>query len=68
MNELVMTASYKLRVDDSTPPDLGFYLNEGLLSAIASEGGNYGRPEDAFILLASREVRWLHSSKSAVER
>jgi len=57
MNELVMAASYKLRVDESGPHDLGFYLNEGLLSAIANEGRNYGRPEDAFKQLASGKVK-----------
>ena len=57
MNELVIAASYKLKVDESASHDLGFYLNEGLLSAIATEGRNYGRPEDAFKLLASREVK-----------
>ena len=57
MNELIIAASYKLKLDESAPHDLGFYLNEGLLSAIATEGRNYGRPEDAFKLLASREVK-----------
>lgn len=49
MNELVKVATYKLESGDVAPHDLGFGLNEILLSAIASENDwRYGRPKDAF--------------------
>lgn len=49
INELVMTARIYLIEDDMTPHDVGFKLNDFLLSAIASEGDrNYGIPKDAF--------------------
>jgi hypothetical protein len=57
MNELVMAAATSLKFGDTAPHDLGFHLNEGLLSALATEGRNYGRPEDAFKQLASGKVK-----------
>lgn len=49
MNELVLAASNSLRIDEIAPHDVGFDLNELLLSAIATnEGRNYGRPREAF--------------------
>ena len=49
INELVMTAGIYLTEHDMAPHDVGFKLNNFLLSAIAGEGdGNYGRPKDAF--------------------
>ena len=49
INELVMTAGIYLTEHDMAPHDVGFKLNNFLLSAIAGEGdGNYGKPKEAF--------------------
>lgn len=49
MNELVMAATASLEFGEIAPHDVGFGLNDILLSAIASEEDRgYGRPEDAF--------------------
>ena len=56
MNELVMAATYSLESGEVAPHDVGFYLNDFLLSAIATkEDRGYGRPKDAFRLLSSGE-------------
>jgi hypothetical protein len=53
MNELVMAATHSLESGEVAPHDVGFYLNDFLLSAIATkEDRGYGRPKDAFKLLA----------------
>lgn len=55
MNELVLAASNSLQIDEIAPHDVGFDLNDLLLSAITTkEGRNYGRPRDAFKQLADR--------------
>ena len=52
MNELVMAATYSLESGEVAPRDVGFDLNDLLLSAIAtSENGGYGKPKDVFKLL-----------------
>ena len=54
MNELVMAATHSLESGEVAPHDVGFYLNDFLLSAIATEGDRgYGKPKDAFKLLSS---------------
>lgn len=54
INELVMAAEIDLTEGDMAPHDVGFRLNDFLLSAIAGEGDHgYGRPKDAFRRLSS---------------
>jgi hypothetical protein len=49
MNELVMPTAYALESGDVAPHDVGFDLNDFLLSATATnEDQGYGRPKDAF--------------------
>lgn len=49
INEVVMEAEVRLIEDDMAPHDVGFQLNESLLSAIAGEGDfGYGKPKEAF--------------------
>ncbi len=57
MKELILTAEMLLAEDDLSPHDLGFRLNDTLLSALATDKSRgYGKPTDAFRLLAgSRE-------------
>ena len=57
MNDLINQAMYLLAEDDLSPHDLGFRLNDTLLSALATEKSRgYGKPNEAFRLLAgSRE-------------
>jgi len=53
MNELVMAASYSLQLGEVAPHELGFGLNDLLLSAIASkEDRGYAKPNEAFKRLA----------------
>lgn len=55
MNELVASAKVILARDETSPFDLGFHLNDLLLSAIASEESpGYGRPRDAFRALIAQ--------------
>lgn len=52
LNELVMSATFALESGDTAPHEVGFGLNELLLSAIASnEVRGYGRPRAAFLRL-----------------
>ena len=54
MNELVMAATYSLESGDVSSHDVGFYLNDFLLSAIATEGDRgYGKPKEAFKRLSN---------------
>ncbi len=49
MNELVLAASHSLESGEVAPHDVGFSLNNLLLSAIATnDGQGYGRPREAF--------------------
>lgn len=53
MNELIIHAKAMLVENELSPFDVGFKLNEVLLSAIASsKSEKYGRPRDAFKALA----------------
>lgn len=55
VNELVMAAEIHLTEGDMAPHDVGFKLNDFLLSAIAGEGDrNYGKPKEAFRRLLFR--------------
>lgn len=54
MNKLILHASAMLADDELSPYDLGFKLNDVLLSALGSGKPNrYGRPVDAFKALIS---------------
>ena len=54
MNDLIGHATGWLEHGDIAPHDLGFRLNDILLSAIAtSKSDKYGKPNEAFKLLAS---------------
>lgn len=56
INELVMAATQSLESGDVAPHDVGFGLNDLLLSAIASEEKrSYGRPKEAFKRLSVEE-------------
>lgn len=49
MNELIRYATVLLVVDELSPPEVGFRLNDFILSAIASrKSAKYGRPREAF--------------------
>jgi len=53
MKELILTAEMWLCEADISPHDVGFKLNDILLSALATEGSHgYGKPNEAFKLLA----------------
>lgn len=53
INELVKFATYYLQDDEVSPHDLGFKLNDILLSALSSEKGGYGKPKEAFKALGN---------------
>ncbi len=54
MNELTKAAVFHLVGEDLSPQDVGFMLNDILLSALArSKKEVYGKPCEAFKLLAS---------------
>lgn len=56
MYELVMAATHSLESGEVAPSDVGFDLNDLLLSAIASEEDRgYGRPKEAFKRLSALE-------------
>jgi hypothetical protein len=59
MNDLTNHATYWVAEDDLSPHDLGFRLNDILLSALATENSRgYGKPREAFKVLAgSRESK-----------
>lgn len=49
MNELIACAKVLLADEETSPFDLGFRLNDFLLSALASDQSrDYGKPRDAF--------------------
>jgi hypothetical protein len=53
MNELVKFAKFYLELDELSPHDVGFKLNDVLLSALApSKADGYGKPNEAFKALA----------------
>ncbi len=56
MKELVAAATHSLESGEVAPHAVGVYLNELLLSAIATQQDRgYGRPKDAFKLLSTRD-------------
>lgn len=58
MNELVMSASSVLESEEVSPFEIGFGINDLLLSAIATkEDHGYSTPKIAFQRLATREVK-----------
>lgn len=48
MNELVKFAKFWLEEGELSPFDIGFKLNDVLLSALASQEHAYGKPKEAF--------------------
>lgn len=57
MNELIAHAKVLLADDETSPFDLGFRLNDALLSAVVSaEHRDYGTPRDAFRALVARST------------
>jgi Domain of unknown function (DUF6933) len=53
MNDLIGHAMGRLEYGDISPHDLGFHLNDTLLSALAaSKADKYGKPKEAFRRLA----------------
>ncbi|TWU34859.1 DUF6933 domain-containing protein [Novipirellula artificiosorum] len=56
INELVLAATHALVLGEMSPHDVGFDLNDFLLSALATgEDRHYGKPNEAFKRLGSRE-------------
>jgi len=54
INELVKFATYYLEDGDTSPHEVGFKLNDVLLSALAtSKKDGYGKPNEAFRALAN---------------
>ena len=63
MNDLINHATYWLAEDDLSPHDLGFRLNDTLLSALATEKSRgYGKPTEAFRLLAGLVSRLIEQA------
>ena len=61
MNDLIKFAKHWLVEDEISPHDLGFRLNDILLSALATEKSDgYGKPNEAF--------KAMLGSQSAIER
>ena len=57
INELVMAAEIHLIEGKMPPHEVGFKLNEFLLSAIAAEGDHgYGKPKEAFKRLSTKRA------------
>ena len=52
MNDLIRHATAWLAEGDVSPFDVGFRLNDILLSALAGDSSPYGKPRDAFRALA----------------
>jgi hypothetical protein len=58
INELLKFATCYLESGEISPHDVGFKLNDVLLSALASRKGGYGKPKEAFkALIASLESK-----------
>lgn len=53
MNEQILHAKYLLVDGDMSPFEVGFQLNENLLSALGSKPGNYDKPKDVFKAMVS---------------
>ena len=57
MNELITYAKVLLADEETSPFDLGFRLNDFLLSALASDQSpGYGKPRDAFRALIAESI------------
>ena len=57
MNELIAYAKAYLADEETSPFDLGFRLNDLLLSALASDqSSGYGKPRDAFQALLAESI------------
>ena len=55
MNELIAAAKILLRDQETSPFELGFQLNDLLLSAsVTDEASDYGKPRDAFRALIAQ--------------
>ena len=52
MNELIRVAQVCLQDGNTSPYQVGFRLNDVLLSALASGNAPYGKPNEAFKKLA----------------
>lgn len=66
MNELILAAQQEMSWGEETPDSVGAYLNDSLLSAIATkEDRGYGKPKEAFQLLASNVTPIKQEPKSA---
>ena len=48
MNDLIKHATYWLAEGDVSPFDVGFRLNDTLLSMLAGGGSSFGKPREAF--------------------
>ena len=65
MNELINYAKVILANEDTSPFDLGFQLNDLLLSALASDQSpGYGKPRDAFRALIAESIAPLNPTRS----
>ena len=53
INELVRLAQHYLIEGEISPHDVGFRLNDVLLSALGTEEAEWGKPSEAFKLLAN---------------
>ncbi len=52
INELILSADLVLLEDDISPHEVGFRINQMLLSALSETGfGGYGKPKEAFMKL-----------------
>ena len=57
INELIFSADHVLSDGDVSPHEVGFQINQVLLSALASEGfRGYGKPREAFLKLVARHL------------
>jgi hypothetical protein len=56
INELVKFATYYLQDDEISPHELGFKLNDILLSALSLKKGGYGKPKEVFKTLMAKDA------------
>ena len=56
INELILAADHVLADGDVSLHEVGFKINDVLLSALGSEGfGGYGKPREAFLKLDAQQ-------------
>jgi hypothetical protein len=65
INELVKFATFYLEDGETSPFEVGFKLNDVLLSALSSEKKGYGKPNEAFKALGTSYDGSLPSSASS---